>query len=240
MYAGALVNGTTNTQALSPRELEALSRYLAIVRSDEQTALYELIAWLLNQSTSEGPMNTTRVIHWSIYHFLSELDEETGEGSLGLLAARFPGEPFHPVSEQELKTLRSTLTTLRMKSWFADWLSDRVEKIDTAGSPAERCPDPLTVMGSLTLYAEQFQEQKETAQEFVALRPDLFAAAAAPPTHSADAPIPPAVPTPTRRSAAAVLGRRGGKARAARLSKTERSDQARKAVSVRWSNSQRA
>ena len=53
-------------------------------------------------------------------------------------------------SEDECRVLLDTLTTLRRKSWFGEWLSGQAHSIANANNPDDRFPAPLKIASTLT------------------------------------------------------------------------------------------
>lgn len=195
MPRGALIDPNGHRpESLSESEHEKLAQLLAVLRAGQ--ALEPAMSWLLHLSVEDPEMSESRVLGNSIYHYLSDRrDMSTEDQDDGILAGVSPKDRFDTLSKRELETLRETLTVLHIGSWFAGWLENVVASIANASLPADRCPSPAQVMGTLTDSLSEFEEQIAAARTTVQLRPDLFQDAikpAAPATQDA-----PAEPEPT-------------------------------------------
>ena len=126
-------------------------------------------------------MSLVAIMQWLIYLYLSEEypdDGEDGSGTSQGVSRAIPS-PHCPVANWKCLTGRSRLCEPAPGSqagYLAKWGTSGIAK-----DPAERCPTPLQVMGSLTLDAHEFETNLESLRAMMRLRPDLVAEPASEP-----------------------------------------------------------
>ncbi len=213
MPLGALVSPLGPLETLTEHEHKELAEFLAVSRNEDHQALADNIEWLMHVAKKEGPLSENAIVSQTVYHWCTN-DESTREG---LLCDQWPKSELNTLSKREFDVLKWTLTTLRTSSWFAEWLALQVAAIADATMPADRCPSPEKIMGTLTGRLDEFHSDIEFARRTVESRPDLFQAIA-----PVAAPAPPTAPDAAPRQQHTGAG--GPQAQAAQGSLRENSN----------------
>jgi hypothetical protein len=167
-----LVNGKSEAKMTTDDEHEALVVFLGLLRSDTKW-VREFMDALKLYGDPAGPVKELQHIHVVLQLAQARYNSFSSEG--GVLAhIDGKGAACEEIDEDEHKVLHALLAIIRNESWFSDWLT-----LQILGCCSTRCiddpvPSPLFIAGTLTKYAEEFEESRANAERMLHNHPSQF------------------------------------------------------------------
>ena len=84
------------------------------------------------------------------------------------------GYEYETLTDEEYRTLKETLITVRVGGWLPRWWQCQINAIARGTVPGDRHPTPVQLAATLVLDAKEFTDKLRTARELYRQRPDLF------------------------------------------------------------------